>query len=291
MAIVNKSRFSEIELPVPPLSEQRRIADILDKADAVRRKRKEAISLTEDLLRSAFLEIFGDPVTNPKGWPVQPFANLAVDMKYGTSEKCSEDAAEGTLPVLRIPNVAGGNIAWGDLKYARLPDAEAERLRLMHGDMLFVRSNGNPEYIGRCAVYNSPRDALFASYLIRVRLRNDRACHPEYVQAALSTPSYRTVLTRAARTTAGNYNISTEGLRRLVIPIPPVELQEHFLHLRNRVGVLIQERLTRGLEAAERLFDSLVSDAFREELTRNPTPPTERSKVPLLDVSPSGKKT
>lgn len=75
-------KVKAFEVPLPPLPEQRRIADILDKADAIRRKRKEAIALTDELLRSAFLEMFGDPVTNPKGWPTDTIGNL-LTLKSG----------------------------------------------------------------------------------------------------------------------------------------------------------------------------------------------------------------
>ena len=69
---VNATKLKSLSVPTPPLPEQRRIAGILDKADAVRRRRKEAIALTEELLRAAFLELFGDPVANPRGWPEAP---------------------------------------------------------------------------------------------------------------------------------------------------------------------------------------------------------------------------
>ena len=71
VAIVSKSKFEELQIPLPPLEEQKRIAAILDKADAIRRKRQQAIQLADDFLRSVFLDMFGDPVTNPKGWEVK----------------------------------------------------------------------------------------------------------------------------------------------------------------------------------------------------------------------------
>src|SRR5690606_31939686 len=77
IATINKTQLRGFPVPLPPLPEQKRIAAILDKADAIRRKRQEAIRLTEELLRSAFLEMFGDPVTNPKGWEVRELESLA----------------------------------------------------------------------------------------------------------------------------------------------------------------------------------------------------------------------
>jgi type I restriction enzyme S subunit len=243
---LNVGHVRALKVPLPPLAEQRRIADILDKADAIRRKRKQSITLTDTLLRSTFLDLFGDPITNPKGWPVKPLGELAEDMTYGTSVKCSGDPSSG-LPVLRIPNVAGGAISWNDLKYASLGRAE-EGLRLHTGDLLFVRTNGNPAFIARCAVYDGAHEAVFASYLIRVRLHGGCAVLPEYVRAALSADTYRAHLTSEARTTAGNYNISTVGLRRLPVPTPPIELQRAYMTL---------ERETR---AAHRSFSA--SEAY-----------------------------
>ena len=87
----------EFEIPLPPIDEQRRIAAILDKADAVRRKRKNAIALTEDLLRSAFLEMFGDPVTNPKGWARKPLGKVAKFLGGGTPSRKRADYFDGDI--------------------------------------------------------------------------------------------------------------------------------------------------------------------------------------------------
>ena len=167
---------SLIPLPSPEdrgrsLREQRRIAAILDQADAIRRKRRQALETANDLIPAIFHDMFGDPVANPKEWLTVDMGSIAADMSYGTSVKCNAALPEGAMPVLRIPNVAAGKVLWGDLKYAVLPDKEVDRLRLKEDDLLFVRTNGNPDYIGRCAVFDGPREALFASYLIRVRVR------------------------------------------------------------------------------------------------------------------------
>lgn len=86
------------EVPLPPLTEQRRIADILDRADAIRRKRKTAIALTEELLRSTFLEMFGDPVTNPMGWPVKPLGELVEIRGGGTPSRARPEFFAGCIP-------------------------------------------------------------------------------------------------------------------------------------------------------------------------------------------------
>ncbi|PKM36870.1 MAG: hypothetical protein CVV06_08810 [Gammaproteobacteria bacterium HGW-Gammaproteobacteria-10] len=93
----------ELEIPLPPLPEQKRIAVILDKADAIRRKRQQAIQLADEFLRSVFLDMFGDPVTNPKGFPLGTIRDLTESANYGTSAKASE--TDGEFPILRMGNI------------------------------------------------------------------------------------------------------------------------------------------------------------------------------------------
>lgn len=95
---VPASYLKQAKVPLIEPKEQRRIADILDKADAIRRKRKEAIALTEELLRSAFLDMFGDPVTNPKGWPVKPLGDLVDIRGGGTPSRARPEYFSGHIP-------------------------------------------------------------------------------------------------------------------------------------------------------------------------------------------------
>src|SRR5690606_35141643 len=106
---ISRTNLGTIELNVPELPEQRRIADILDKADAIRRKRKEAIALTEELLRSAFLDMFGDPVTNPKGWPVKPLGDVIdhIDAGWSANGDAGERRAD-EFGVLKVSAVTSG---------------------------------------------------------------------------------------------------------------------------------------------------------------------------------------
>jgi type I restriction enzyme S subunit len=159
-------------IPLPPLSEQRQIREILDQADALRKRRAEADDKAERILPSLFNKMFGDPATNPKSWEIIKLSDLVMELRYGTSTRCS--AEPNDLPVLRIPNILRGEVDLGDLKYAELPAQEANRLLLQYGDLLFVRTNGNRDYVGRCAIFDLDAPYLFASYLIRARLQQDR---------------------------------------------------------------------------------------------------------------------
>ena len=98
-ATLNKEKLLKLEISLPPLAEQKRISAILDKADAIRRKRQQAIKLADDFLRSVFLDMFGDPVTNPKGWEVKPVKTFAK-------------VTTGNTPSRKVPEYYGGNIVY-----------------------------------------------------------------------------------------------------------------------------------------------------------------------------------
>ncbi|MCA9125341.1 MAG: restriction endonuclease subunit S, partial [Planctomycetales bacterium] len=131
-------QIGELAVPVPPPSEQRRIADILDKADAIRRKRKESIALTEELLRSAFLEMFGDPVTNPKGWPVKPLGELADAASGVTKGKRYDGQTMVTLPYMRVANVQDGHLVLDEIKTITVSEEDGRRYQLRVGDVLLT---------------------------------------------------------------------------------------------------------------------------------------------------------
>ena len=249
-----------LPVPVPPLDEQRRIVGILNRAARIERLRKRAQERLREFIPALFVKMFGDPVENPMGWETRRFGELASEFRYGTSKKCSAEASDGYLPILRIPNVVHNVIDWNKMKFAALDDKEASAIRLDDGDILFVRTNGNPEYIGRCAVYRGSRPAAYASYLIRARLASTSLVASEYVAGSLSTAVMRKVILSLARTTAGNYNINIASLGSLPLPIPPLDLQHRYTWLvdsvRSTISVGDATFGTRDLSAAlmSRLF-------------------------------------
>jgi type I restriction enzyme, S subunit len=117
---VSDAKVKASTIPLPPLAEQKRIAAILDAADTLRAKRREAIAQLDSFLQSTFVDMFGDPVRNEKGWEVISGAKAFANLTYGTSEKAFDEQTDCSLPVLRIPNILGGKILWSDLKYIKL---------------------------------------------------------------------------------------------------------------------------------------------------------------------------
>ena len=261
---VNKHR-----VVLPPLEEQRRIAEVLNKADALRDKRHAALCQFDTLTQSIFLDMIGDPATNPKGWLRRTLGDVVAEFRYGSSNK---SASQGR-PALRIPNVVGGMIDLTELKLVPVEDAEFESLRLRDGDVLFVRTNGNPDYVGRCAVFDSKTAAtsgfdgqgfIFASYLIRARLAVTEVT-PIFLREYLLGAEGRRQLRSRSKTSAGQFNINTQGLGAIPVPCPPVPLQREFAR---RVAAVEKLKATHraSMEELDTLFASLQHHAFSGEL-------------------------
>jgi type I restriction enzyme S subunit len=235
-------------VPLPPLPEQRRIAAILDKADALRAKRREAISRLDQLLQSVFLEMFGDPVTNSKGWPIGKISDLLESAKYGSSEKAD---LQGEVPILRMNNITySGEMNLTDLKYISKDKAE-EKYSVMPGDILFNRTNSK-ELVGKTAVYEGPTPMAYAGYLVRARTADGHA--PEYISAFMNSSYGKSTLQAMCKSIVGMANINAREFQGISIPIPPCELQQSF---RSHVKAIRVRKC--ALELQSQKFDALFN--------------------------------
>lgn len=247
----------ESKLPLPPVPQQRRIAEILDEADGLRAKRRTALANLDDLTQSIFLDMFGDPATNPKGWPLRTIGDLLESASYGTSEKSE---ANGQFPVLRMNNITRtGETDLSDLKYMDLDESERERYLVRTGDVLFNRTN-SPELVGKTAIFREARPMAFAGYLIRLRVNRDN--DPEYLACFLNTGYSKRVLRGMCKSIIGMANINATEVQSIRIPQPPVRIQNEFAHQVVGVENLKSAHRT-SLAESDTLFASLQHRAFR----------------------------
>ena len=260
---VTLSDLKNFLIPLPSLDDQRHIADILDKADAIHRKRREAIALTEDLLRSAFLEMFGDPVTNPKGWPAKPLGDPHVaDVTSGVAKGKKYVTATVEVPYMRVANVQDGHLALDEIKTIAVSADEAERYLLQPGDVLLTEG-GDPDKLGRGAVWRGEIPAcIHQNHIFRVRPRAE--IKPEYLSALIGSDRGKRYFLSAAKQTTGIATINMTQLKAFPVLLPPRELQEAFVAALAQIGLM-----TRHQEESERavddLFASLVHRAFSRE--------------------------
>jgi type I restriction enzyme S subunit len=261
---ISKSIVEKLKIPLPPLEEQRRIAAILDKADGVRRKRKEAIRLTEELLKSTFLEMFGDPVTNPKGWEVIGLGKIS-QIQGGLQVTPARKELPLEVPYLRVANVYRDKLLLDEIKNIRVTSSELERINMKAGDILIVEGHGNKEEIGRSSVWDgSIENCVHQNHLIRVRLDPNKA-EPIYISAYLNSAGGRCQLTKFGKTTSGLNTISTSNVKATKVLCPPIEMQKRYLDFQRKLTEA-KNASVQHLEQSENLFNSLLQRAFRGEL-------------------------
>ncbi len=258
---IRKNDLESFQIPLPPLPEQKRIADILDKADAIRRKRREAISMIHDLRRSSYLHLFGDPATNSRNWPIMNMSEIVKDTQYGTPEKSSTEQAG--FPVLRMNNITSdGDIDLTDIKWCNLEEREIEKFTIKKGDLLFNRTN-SPELVGKTAVWDVSEEYAFAGYLVRVRFDSEKAT-PEYVSGFLNSPFGKKMIFSKAKPSNNMSNFSASEFCRIEIPVPHIDLQRQFSEYVSRLRE-VRRRFDSAQQQTSDLFSALVQQSFMNE--------------------------
>lgn len=252
--------IEEIQIPLPILATQQRIASILDEADALRKKTQQLIDSYDELAQSIFLDMFGDPVKNPKGFKIGKIRDLTLDVKYGTSAKASDI---GKYTYLRMNNLTySGYMDYSNLKYIDVDNNDLEKYSVRKGDLLFNRTNSK-ELVGKTAIVDSEKEMVIAGYLIRVRF-NNRA-NPYFVWGYLNSVHGKLVLINMCKSIVGMANINAQELQGIKIHIPPVNLQNQFAE---KIALIEkQKELARlSLKESEDLFNTLLQKAFKGEL-------------------------
>lgn len=249
--------LKKIKIPLISIDEQRNIIEQLTQAMELIDKRQSQITVLDDLTQSVFFNMFNIELKNN----MIELKNVIESLKYGTSEKATENG----YPVLRIPNINNGEIDETDMKYCNLEKKAFESYKLEKGDILFVRSNGNQSYVGRCATITSKQEGyIYASYLIRAKVKSNIILS-EFITFYLNTAVGRKGVLKKARTSAGQYNINTKGLGELIIPLPNIDKQSEFIALLNDIQNK-KGNLKNSLKEMRELYNALLQKAFKGEL-------------------------
>ncbi len=257
---VDKKTIENLEVPLPPLEEQRRIAEILDKADEVRRKRQEAIRLTEELLKSLFLDMFGDPVTNPKGWEVVELCELLIFLTSGSRGWAKYYAPRGDL-FLRVQNVKGGKLLLDDIAYVNPPDsAEARRTCVKEGDILFSITAD----LGRTAVIPKGLPNAYINQHLAIIRVNKSSISSTYLSAFLSSEGGQSQVRKLNREGV-KAGLNFDDIKNLKILVPPIEIQ-HEYEKQFKLMSFMSNHYKEGCDSTNSLFNSLLQKAFRGEL-------------------------
>lgn len=301
-ARVPTSFIEELELPLAPLDEQRRIVakleKLLDKVDACHQRLVKIPVLLKRFRQSVLAAACSGRLTAdwreenptkeiaegelPAGWKSVCTGDVIESLKYGTAQKCGYE--KHGVPVLRIPNVTNGTVDHTDLKYAELPAKEIEQLQLQIGDILMIRSNGSVSLVGKTAlVRGQERGFAYAGYLIRIRPKSE-IVKSEFLNLTLGSFDIRLQIEVEARSTSGVNNINTEEIRALCFSLPPLAEQQEIVRRVKGLFALadrIEAKFTQARVQIDNLTPSVLARAFRGELV--PQDPNDEPASELLE--------
>ena len=220
----NWTSLADFEFALPSIAEQVELVEVLRATEATIEAQVNAAEIGR-VTRSALVEDALAANFDPE--VAKPLGTYLTDLRYGSSSRSSYE--EKGYPILRIPNVLRGRVDYSDLQHIELNDTEYERLALRKGDVLLVRTNGNPQYVGRSVVIDHLHEkTVYASYLIRIRC-DESTLRPAFLAEFLNAPTTRQRLRGEVKSSAGNYNINIAGIRKQPICAPNVVDQDALL--------------------------------------------------------------
>ena len=258
-AKLTKAGAFKIQIPLPPLAEQKRIAGILDAADALRAKRRETLAQLDTLLQSTFLDMFGDPVTNPMGWEQCVVGDVVHTAKDGPH--VSPTYAESGIPFLSTRHIKPGEVVWEDLKYIDQDEANRQwkKCKPEFGDILYTK--GGTTGIAARVTTSEPFAVWVHVALLKPVVKK---VHPIWIEAMLNS-AY--CYTQSQRYTHGiaNHDLGLKRMVKIQMYLPPLAEQRGFAAI---VESIEQQKARQRAHLAEldTLFASLQSRAFRGDL-------------------------
>ena len=248
--------LKEIQFTEKSFSEQQKIAAELDKIQSAIDNKKQQLSLLDEAVKSEFVEMFGENPVESGKWKVENVGTLSTEVKYGTSSPAVEN---GKYKYLRMNNITTtGYLDLNDLKYINISDEEYEKCVVRKGDIVFNRTNSR-EHVGKTCLYDLDEEMIIAGYLIRVRLNN--TVNPRFFSEFMNIPYMKLVLRKTARGAVNQSNINSQELKRLKIPVPPLDLQNQFAAFVQKIDkskFVVKQQIT----DLQELLDSKMQEYF-----------------------------
>lgn len=261
---ISRGNLVKIKIPLPPLDEQRRIAAVLDKAEELRAKRRAVLALLDSLGQAIFLEMFGDPVTNPKGWQVVKLADLIVEGPQNGLYKHASDYGSGT-PILRIDAFYDGAVTkLSNLKRVRITEDEQKLFGLRSDDIVINRVN-SMEYLGKSALIPELSEpTVFESNMMRFAV-DPYQVNPRYFVDFLQSSFIKGQIINSAKHAVNQSSINQQDVKGFQVNVPPLNLQHEFAR---RIAAVEKLKAVHraALSELDALFASLQYRAFRGEL-------------------------
>jgi type I restriction enzyme S subunit len=256
-AKLNQSKMRKILIPLPPLETQRKIIAILEKANTLKKHRSQTDELMGQYLQSVFLELFGDPMKNPKGWEIKELETEIANIRYGTGSP--PEYQERGIPFIRATNIKKGTIQKEGLVY--ISDYEAGKIpkcKVKTGNLILVRSGVNT---GDCALVPQEYNETYAAYDLILEIPYPKNYYYNFLINSDYGKSIITPLTRRA----GQPHLNSKQVKSLQFQLPPTQLLEKFAHLVEMVKIT-RNNLRESQKEIDTLFNALMQKAFTGEL-------------------------
>ena len=225
--IVRRS-LAKVKVMYPPLDEQRKIAAVLDKVSSLIVKRKQQLDKLDELVKSRFIELFGDMFLNTMRWNEQPLESMADIVSGITKGRKIKEQSMIKVPYMSVSNVKDGYIDWTTVKTIEATEQEIEQYRLLPDDVLMTEG-GDPDKLGRGAIIKEPlENCIHQNHIFRVRL-NESMILPDFFAEYLKHQKSKRYFLGCAKQTTGIASINMRQLKALPVLLPPLELQEQFV--------------------------------------------------------------
>ena len=255
---IKNEHINSFSIPERTLEEQKEISYKVFSLNRVIENYNRELELLDELVKARFVEMFGDPEDNPFKWDKMPLSNIMLNANNGMARRGNDE--NGNI-VLRLVELQDGYIDYSNPNRICLNENEKKRYLLKNNDFLFARVNGNPDNVGRCAVFHDiGEDVYHNDHIIRVHF-NEELLNGVFASELINSNFGKRQLKKRIKTSAGQYTVSQDGIGAIVSIVPPLELQNQFASFVQEIDKS-RSRIQKSLEVSQELFDSLMQEYF-----------------------------
>ncbi len=249
-----------LQIPLPSLGEQHRIVDLLSRAEGIVRLRREARCKAAELIPALFFDMFGDPASNPKGWPIVDLSKVSQVISGVAKGRKLDPAQSIELPYMRVANVKDGYLDLADIKTIAIKKDEVEKLLIEPGDLLMTEG-GDPDKLGRGALWQDEiPQCVHQNHIFKVRSDRTKVL-PDYLHCLTGSSYGKAYFFRVAKKTTGIASINKTQLSAFPVVVPPIALQHAFAAKTEAIRAIMDQQ-NAALEKAQASFDALLHRAF-----------------------------
>ena len=255
---IKNEHINSFSIPERSFEEQKEISYKVSSLNRIIESYNRELELLDELIKARFVEMFGDPEDNPFKWDKMPLSNIMLNANNGMARRGSDE--NGNI-VLRLVELQDGYINYSNPNRICLNENEKKRYLLKNNDFLFARVNGNPDNVGRCAVFHDiGEDVYHNDHIIRVHF-NEELLNGVFASELINSNFGKRQLKKRIKTSAGQYTVSQDGIGAIVSIVPPLELQNQFASFVEEIDKS-RSRIQKSLKASQELFDSLMQEYF-----------------------------